>query len=118
MRITIWQTLASAALVAAVVAIPAYRTKQVAHAEGEKKAARYTTWSDYLGNADSEQYSALKQINRTNVSQLQQVWFYAAGDNASRYGFNPLVVGNTMIAIPAEQHRRARCYDRQGVVDA
>ena len=31
----------------------------------------YTTWRDYAGSADSAQYSALKQINRANVSQLQ-----------------------------------------------
>jgi quinoprotein glucose dehydrogenase len=69
------------------------------HAAAAKKAAPYTTWSDYLGNADSSQYSALKEINNANVNLLQQVWFYPAGDNANRYGFNPLVVDNTMILM-------------------
>ena len=33
-------------------------------------AAPYTTWSDFAGGADGMQYSALKQINKTNVNQL------------------------------------------------
>lgn len=99
MRIFSWQTVICASLAAGIISIAARWTNDVAEAAGHKAAAPYTTWSDYLGSADSEQYSALKQIDKTNVSQLQQVWFYAAGDNANRYGFNPIVVGNTMIVM-------------------
>ncbi len=43
------------------------------------------------------QYSALKQINKTNVSQLEQVFFYPAiGRGLGRFSFSPLVVGNVM----------------------
>ena len=35
----------------------------------------YTTWRDYGGSADSMQYSALTQINKTNVAQLELAWF-------------------------------------------
>ena len=38
----------------------------------------YTTWSDYGGSSDSMQYSALTQIDKTNVSRLQLAWFHAA----------------------------------------
>jgi quinoprotein glucose dehydrogenase len=31
----------------------------------------YTTWSSYLGTPDSAQYSALTQINKSNVRQLE-----------------------------------------------
>lgn len=48
---------------------------------------------------DSAQYSALKQINKTNVTQLQQVWFYPAGNNGFRFGFNPVVVDNMMYVL-------------------
>ena len=100
MRIAVWQTIATTALVGGgIIAISVSRTNHAAQAAEAKKAAPYTTWSDYLGSADSEQYSALKQINKTNVSQLQQVWFYPAGENANRFGFNPLVVDNTMIVM-------------------
>src|ERR1700721_2013232 len=64
-----------------------------------KDAERYTTWSDYEGSADSAQYSALTQINRSNVTQLQQVWFYPDGNNGFRYGFNPVVVDGVMYVI-------------------
>src|SRR5580704_3737541 len=64
-----------------------------------KNAKKYTTWSDYEGSADSAQYSALTQINKSNVTQLQQVWFYPNGNNGFRYGFNPLVVDGVMYAM-------------------
>lgn len=59
----------------------------------------YTTWSDYLGGSDSAQYSALDQINKSNVDQLQQVWFYPAGNNGFRFGSNPIVVDGMMYVI-------------------
>ena len=62
-----------------------------------KKTQPYTTWSAYGGTSDSMQYSALKQINKTNVSQLEQVFFYPAiGRGLGRFSFSPLVVGNVM----------------------
>jgi quinoprotein glucose dehydrogenase len=65
----------------------------------DKGAKPYTTWSDYEGSADSAQYSALTQINKSNVAQLQQVWFYPGGSNGFRYGFNPLVVDGVMYVL-------------------
>src|SRR5438105_4907018 len=59
----------------------------------------YTAWRNHLGGMDSAQYSALKQIDRTNVSRLQQVWFYPAGDNGFRYGFNPVVIDGVMYLV-------------------
>jgi quinoprotein glucose dehydrogenase len=57
----------------------------------------YTTWSAFGGTKDSMQYSALTQINKTNVSQLEQVWFYpATGEVPARFAFSPLIVGNVM----------------------
>ena len=49
----------------------------------------YTTWSNYGGAVDSAQYSALDQINRTNVRNLKIAWRYSTGDS-NRYFFNPL----------------------------
>jgi hypothetical protein len=42
----------------------------------------FDTWNEYLGGADSSQYSALKQINKSNVKQLQIAWRYPAGGNS------------------------------------
>jgi quinoprotein glucose dehydrogenase len=55
----------------------------------------YTGWSDYLGGPDSAQYSGLKQINKSNVSQLQVAWTYPTGDKNS-YDFNPVIVDGVM----------------------
>jgi quinoprotein glucose dehydrogenase len=74
----------------------------------------HTTWSDYAGGPDSAQYSALRQINRSNVSQLQIAWEFPTGD-ASRYFFNPvqahgfvyvLAEGNSIVALNAETGRK------------
>jgi quinoprotein glucose dehydrogenase len=61
-------------------------------------AQSHTTWSDYGGGSDAAQYSALKQINRSNVSKLQVAWIYPTGDN-NRYFFNPIVVDGLMYVL-------------------
>jgi quinoprotein glucose dehydrogenase len=59
----------------------------------------YTTWSDYGGAADSMQYSALKQINKANVSKLELAWSYKVADHRGNFGFNPIVVDGTMYVL-------------------
>src|SRR4029453_16586691 len=58
--------------------------------------APYTTWRDYGGSADSMQYSALAQIDRTNVSRLERAWFYPVAGDAARLPFHPIVVDGVM----------------------
>src|SRR6185437_2582043 len=58
----------------------------------------HTTWREYLGGPDSSHYSALKQINRSNVSQLQVAWTYPTGDDVD-YAFNPIIVYNMMYVL-------------------
>jgi glucose dehydrogenase len=53
-------------------------------------------WDQYLGGADSSQYSSLSQINKSNVAQLEVAWTYSTTEN---YTFNPLIVGNTMYVL-------------------
>jgi quinoprotein glucose dehydrogenase len=64
-----------------------------------KHSAPYTEWREYGGAPDDAQYSALKQINRSNVTHLQRVWFYPAGNNGFRYGSNPIVVDGAIYVI-------------------
>ncbi len=52
-----------------------------------------TSWKEYLGGPDSSHYSALKQIDKANVSKLDVAWSYETGDDLS-YTFSPLVVDN------------------------
>jgi quinoprotein glucose dehydrogenase len=61
-------------------------------------AQTHSTWSDYAGTSDSSQYSALTQINRSNVSKLQVVWSYPTGDG-NKYLFNPIVVDRTLYVL-------------------
>ena len=64
----------------------------------DRVAAEHSTWSDYAGAPDGAQYSALDQINRLRVSQLQVAWSYPTGDG-NKYLFNPLVVDRTMYVL-------------------
>jgi quinoprotein glucose dehydrogenase len=52
-------------------------------------------WPVYLGDAESSQYSELRQINRRNVSELEVAWTYRSGDareGRSQIQCNPLVI--------------------------
>src|SRR4051794_41757254 len=62
----------------------------------------YTGWSDYAGSADGMQYSALKQVSRSNVNRLELAWHYAAPGTSGRFGFNPLIVDGTMYVLGAD----------------
>ena len=84
----------------------------------------FNTWSQYLGGADSSQYSSLNQINKSNVKQLAVAWSYATGDNA-QYLFNPLVVdgviyvqakNNSLVALDAVTGRELWVHPFQGPV--
>ena len=58
----------------------------------------HTTWRDYGGGADSAQYSALKQINRSNVGRLERAWTYPTGDGL-KYSFNPVMVDGVLYVL-------------------
>jgi quinoprotein glucose dehydrogenase len=61
-------------------------------------AQTYKSWAQYGGSLDSAQYSALNQIDRSNVGQLQIAWTYPTSDGR-RYFFNPLVVDAVMFVL-------------------
>jgi quinoprotein glucose dehydrogenase len=84
----------------------------------------FNTWNQYLGGADSSQYSSLNQINRSNVKQLAMAWSYPTGD-AVQYLFNPLVVdgvmyvqakNNSLVALDAVTGRELWAHAFQGSV--
>jgi quinoprotein glucose dehydrogenase len=64
-------------------------------------ASGQKNWSAYGGGAGGSQYSSLNQINKTNVAQLEQVWFFPAPTAGGRFGFNPLVVDGVMYVMGA-----------------
>ncbi|QHN04205.1 PQQ-binding-like beta-propeller repeat protein [Granulicella sp. WH15] len=100
MRIPLWQISAvSLALAGSFTEVCLHHSAQTAHAAEGKERAPHTTWRAYQGGPDSAQYSDLRQINKSNVAQLQQVWFYPAGNNGFRYGSNPIIIDNVMYVI-------------------
>src|SRR5437667_1856297 len=61
---------------------------------GARGAGPYTTWTAYGGGAHSSQYSALDQINKSNVSRLEVAWTFPV--TGGTVIFNPLVVEGVM----------------------
>ena len=55
-------------------------------------------WPTYGGNAENTHFSALKQINRDNVKQLEVAWTYDTGDvfNGSEMQCNPVIVNGVL----------------------
>ena len=100
-----------AAIVATVLMLGFLILQGVSAPPQQKLPQPYTTWSAWGGTKDSMQYSALTQINRANVNQLEQVWFYPApGVGLGRYSFSPLVVGNIMY-VGAKENRAVVALD-------
>src|SRR5258708_3605748 len=60
----------------------------------------YRQWSIYGGGEDSIRYSALDQINRSNVSRLAVAWTFDTGDafEHSEMQCNPIVVNGVLYA--------------------
>src|ERR1041385_3967389 len=69
------------------------------HGQPVPKKAPYTTWSDYGGATDSMQYSAFKQIDKTNVTGVDKAWLYPAPGPTGRFAFSPLVVDGVMYVV-------------------
>jgi quinoprotein glucose dehydrogenase len=57
-----------------------------------------TDWPAYGGGPDSIRYSALTQIDRTNVRDLQVAWTYDAADGEGGLQTQPIVVNGVLYA--------------------
>ncbi|MGC3946887.1 MAG: PQQ-binding-like beta-propeller repeat protein [Chryseolinea sp.] len=62
--------------------------------------SKSTDWAEYLGGPDRNHYSALTQIDSTNVNELTVAWVYHAGDSG-QVQCNPLIVDNVLYGITA-----------------
>jgi quinoprotein glucose dehydrogenase len=88
------------------------------------EAPPHAAWNEYLGSADSAQYSSLTEINQTNVRRLAVAWTYATGDSRE-YLFNPLVAdgklfvlakNNSLVALDPATGRELWVHSFQGPV--
>ena len=69
------------------------------HGQSTAPKRPHATWSDFGGNIDSLQYSSLKQITKSNVSNLKQAWFYKAQGPRGTFPFSPLIADRVMYVI-------------------
>jgi glucose dehydrogenase len=85
----------------------------------------YTTWRTYSGATDASQYSALDQIDKSNVVDLEVAWRFPVGDKS--FLFNPIVVDDVMyvlardneiVALDAETGGELWAHANEGVVGA
>jgi len=84
-------------------------------------AQDYTTWQSYAGGPHSSQYTALDQINKSNVARLEVVWRLPLEQNVL---FNPIVVdgvmyvlrGNEIVAVDAATGDEIWAHPHEGPV--
>jgi quinoprotein glucose dehydrogenase len=91
---------------------------------GTRGAKPYTTWTAYGGGAHSSQYSALNQINKSNVNQLQVAWTHPV---TGTIVFNPVIIdnvmylqssGNAIVALDAATGKEIWRHANQGGIGA
>ena len=58
----------------------------------------FATWSQYLGGADSSQYSSLKQINKSNVKRLVPIWSTSLSNDSGELG-QPTIYNGVMYVV-------------------
>ncbi|GAA4315534.1 PQQ-binding-like beta-propeller repeat protein [Compostibacter hankyongensis] len=67
-----------------------------------EQANKHTSWSQYLGDNAVSHYSALHQIDTTNVRHLTMAWQYHTGDadssGHSQMECNPIIVNGILYA--------------------
>ena len=72
-----------------------------AQAQNGRAAERpYTTWRTYGGGGHASQYSALAEIDKSNVAQLEVAWSFPVGERS--FVFDPVIVDNVMYVLARE----------------
>src|SRR6266545_7885166 len=68
-----------------------------------QSATKDVDWPVYGGNPGSTRYSALQQINQSNVQRLQVAWSFDAGDGTGSLQTNPIVVNGVLFGYTLAQ---------------
>ena len=104
------------------ILLPVITAAFVIHAA--EKTPSHDNWPGNLGGPDSDQYSALKQVTKSNVSQLEIAWTYPTGERGN-YLFNPVVIdgvmyvlakNNSIVALDAATGKEIWTHENQGAV--
>jgi glucose dehydrogenase len=75
-------------------------TVSLLHSQGQPQNV---DWPVYGGSPGSMRYSSLKQINQSNVSQLQVAWTYDAGGAGGTLETNPIIVSGVLYGYATGQ---------------
>jgi quinoprotein glucose dehydrogenase len=78
--------------------IPAAKPEELTPAVPEPRPESFRAWTRSHGDAGSRRYSALTQINRSNVSKLEVAWTYRSKDGKGNIQANPIIVDGVMFA--------------------
>jgi quinoprotein glucose dehydrogenase len=78
--------------------IPAAKPDELTPANGFPKRETYLTWHRSHGDNGGTRYSALDQINRQNVTNLQVAWTYHSQDGSNYIQCNPIIADGVMFA--------------------
>lgn len=76
--------------------IPAATPAELTPANGFPKRETYRTWHRSHGDNGGTRFSALDQINRQNVTNLQVAWTYHSQDGSNYIQCNPIIVDGVM----------------------
>src|SRR5947209_1894046 len=90
--IVVAAAIVAAATFAVLVGIPSVTAQR-----GASWQAR-TTWAEYGGGPDGSHFTALTQITKANVGQLEVAWTYPSEGGGE---YSPLVAGNLAYVINA-----------------
>jgi quinoprotein glucose dehydrogenase len=81
--------------------IPAAKPNELTRANGWPKLDDFRKWDRSLGGPTSNRFSALAQIDKTNVAKLEVAWTYHSGDGKANIQCNPIIVDDVMFAPTA-----------------
>jgi outer membrane protein assembly factor BamB/sugar phosphate isomerase/epimerase len=84
--------------------IPAAKPEELTPANGFPKRETYLNWHRSHSDNGGTRYSALDQINRRNVTNLQVAWIYHSKDGRNNIQCNPIVVNGVMFAPTPGKH--------------
>jgi outer membrane protein assembly factor BamB len=84
--------------------IPAALPDELTPANGFPKAETFRNWHRSHGDASAARYSALDQINRSNVKNLKVAWTYHSRDGAGNIQCNPVIADGVMFAPTVGEH--------------
>ncbi len=84
--------------------IPAAKPEELTPANGLPKRELYRTWHRSHGDNGGTRFSALDQINRHTVTNLQVAWTYHSKDGRNNLQCNPIIVNGVLFAPTPGKH--------------